>query len=66
MMNGELEHLLRTCSDHEAISEQGGLREVLASLRSLAEELQLNFEEALTASDTAYQDRLLLAFDPCL
>jgi hypothetical protein len=66
MMNGELEHLLRTHSDHEAISEQGSLRALLASLRSLAEELHLDFEEALMESDTAYQDRLLLAFDPCL
>jgi hypothetical protein len=66
MMDCELEHLLRTYSDHEVISEQGSLRDLLACLRSLAEELQLDFQEALTESDAAYQDRLLEAFDPCL
>jgi hypothetical protein len=66
MMEAELEHVLRTYSDHEAVSEQGSLRDLLACLRSLAEELQIDFEEALTASEVAYQDRLLLAFDPGL
>jgi hypothetical protein len=65
-MESELEHVLMTYSDHEVISEQGSLRDLLTSLRSLAEELQLDFEEALAESDAAYQDRLLLAFDPCL
>jgi hypothetical protein len=65
-MDHELEHVLRTYSDHEVMSEQGSLRELLKSLRRLAEELQLDFKEALTESDTAFQDRLLQAFDPCL
>ena len=65
-MDRELEHLLMTYSDHEVISEQGGLRDLLTGLRSLAGDLQLDFEEALTASGTAYQDRLMLAFDLCL
>jgi hypothetical protein len=65
-MDSELEHLLRTYSNHEVISTQGSLRDLLTSLRSLAEELQLDFEEALTESNAGYQDRLLLAFDPCL
>ena len=64
-MDGELEHLLRTYSDHEVISEQGSLRDFLTCLRSLAEELQLDFEEALTESDAAYQDRLPRPLDPC-
>jgi hypothetical protein len=55
-----------THSDHEVAGEHGSLQGLLACLRSLAEELQLDFEEALTESDAAYQDRLLLAFDPCL
>jgi hypothetical protein len=66
MMNGELEHLLMTYRDHEVISEQGSLRDLLTCLHSLAEELQLDFEEALAESNAAYQDRLLQAFDPCL
>jgi hypothetical protein len=65
-MDSELEHLLKTYSDHEVISEQGGLRDLLTCLRGLAEELQLDFEEALTESDAVYQDRLLQAFDPFL
>jgi hypothetical protein len=62
-MDSELEHLLKTYSDHEVISEQASLRDVLTCLRSMAEELQLDFDEALTESEATYQDRLLPAFD---
>jgi hypothetical protein len=65
-MDRELEHMLRTYSDHEVIGEQGSLRNLLTCLRSLAEMLQLDFEKALTESDTVYQDRVLEEFDPCL
>ena len=65
-MDSELEHLLRTYSDHEVISEQGSLRDLLTCLRGLAEELQLDFDEALTESDAGHEVRLLQAFDPCL
>ena len=65
-MDSELEHLLRTHSDHEGIDEQVCLRDLLTSLRSLAEELQLDFVEALTESGAAHQDRLMMAFDPGL
>jgi hypothetical protein len=51
MMDSALEHLLMTFSDHEVISTQGSLRHLLTCLRSLARELQLDFEEALTESD---------------
>src|SRR5262245_61494608 len=66
MMDRELEHLLMTYSDHEVISEQGSLQDLLTCLRNLAEELQLDFDEALTESDAVHQVRLLLAFDPRL
>jgi hypothetical protein len=66
MMDGELEHLLRTYSDHEVLSEQSSLRDFLSCLRSLAQTLNLDFEEALTESAAAYEDRLFQAFDPCL
>jgi hypothetical protein len=66
MMDSELEHLLMTYSDHEVIGEQGSLRDLLTCVRNLAEKLQLNFANALTESDAAYQDRLMLAFDPGL
>ena len=65
-MDRELEHMLVTYSGHEGISEQAGLRDLLTSLRGLAEELQLDFEAAVTESDVAYRDRLFQAFDPCL
>jgi hypothetical protein len=65
-MEGELEHMLRTHSDHAVMSTQGSLRDLLTCLRGLSEELQLDFEAALSQSDAAYQDPLLLAFDPCL
>jgi hypothetical protein len=65
-MDEELEHILRTYSDHEVICEQGGLRDLLACLRGLADELQLDFKKALTESSAAYHDRLLQAFDPRL
>jgi hypothetical protein len=66
MMDSELEHLLKTYSDHEVMSEQDCLRDFLIRLRRLAEELQLDFEEALTQSDRGYQHRFLLTFGPCL
>lgn len=65
-MDSELEQILRTYSDHEEISEKEGLRDVLTCLRSLAEELQIDFDKALTESGDAYQDRLYQAFDPCV
>jgi hypothetical protein len=65
-MDSELEHLLKTYSNREVASEQVSLRDLLTCLRGVAEELQLDFQEALTDSDTVYQDRLFQAFDPCL
>jgi hypothetical protein len=65
-MHGELEHLLRTYSDHEVSSEQRSLRDILAGLRNLADDLQLDFAQALTGSKASYEEQLLLEFDPCL
>jgi hypothetical protein len=64
MMNGELEHLLRTHSDHEVTGEQGSLRDVLVGLRRLADELQLDFREALAGSVAVYEEQRFLEFDP--
>jgi len=36
---------------------------VLTCLRGLAEELQLDFEKALTESDAAYEDQFRQAFE---
>jgi len=65
-MDSELEYMLKTYSNHEVTSEQVSLRDLLTCLRGVAEELQLDFQDALTDSGTAYQDRLFQAFDPCL
>jgi hypothetical protein len=65
-MDSELEHLLRTYSDHEGISEQGSLRDLFTCLRGLAETLQLDFTEAMIKSDAANQNALMQAFDPGL
>jgi hypothetical protein len=59
MMDGELEHMLNTYVDHKVISQQCGLRSLLTCLRSLAEQLQLDFEEALKESEAAFRHRLL-------
>jgi hypothetical protein len=65
-MDSELVHMLITNSDNEGIGRQGSLRDLLTCLRGLADELRLNFDEALTGSEAAYEDRLLQAFDPCV
>jgi hypothetical protein len=65
-MEPELEHLLRTYSDNEVISEQRSLRDLLISLRNLADELHLDLEEALTESADVRRKQFLQAFDPCL
>jgi hypothetical protein len=66
MMHGELEHLLKTHCDHKGTGEQGSLRDILAGLRHLADELQLDFAEALAGSAAVYEEQRLLEFDPCL
>jgi hypothetical protein len=66
MMDGELERLLRAHGAQEGTGEQDGLRHILASLRRLAGELRLDFEEALATSGAVQEERLLEAFDPCL
>ena len=43
----------------EVICEQDTLRDCLTCLRRLAEQFHLDFGEALTESDAAYQDLLL-------
>ncbi len=63
-MDGELEHMLMTYIDHKVISQQCGLRSLLTHLRGLAEELQLDFEEALTESEAACRYRLPMGIRP--
>jgi hypothetical protein len=47
-MLSELEYLLKTHGDHEALSDQSSLRDLLSDLRRLADNLELDFRSALT------------------
>jgi hypothetical protein len=58
-MQSELEYLLRTHGDQEALSDQLSLRDVLTDLRHLASDLGLDFRSALNGADMA-------DFDPCI
>ena len=66
-MLSELEYLLRTHADHEAMTDQSSLWDVLTDLRRLADDLGLDFRLAL-ASTQGEDDPLLTeaAFDPCI
>ena len=66
-MLSELEYLLRTHGDHEALSDQSSLGDVLADLRRLADDLGLDFRLALAAAEVEDDPLLTLAaFDPCI
>jgi hypothetical protein len=66
-MLSELEYLLRTHADHEAMTDQSSLRDVLTDLRRLADDLGLDFRSAL-AGAAVEGDRFQNpeAFDPCI
>ena len=66
-MLGELEHLLRTHADHEALSDQSSLRDMLTELRRLADDLGIDFRLALAGARVEGNPFLTLgAFDPCI
>jgi hypothetical protein len=52
-MFSELEYLLRTHGDHEALSHQSSLRDLLTDLRRLADDLGLDFRLALAGAEVA-------------
>jgi hypothetical protein len=64
-MLSELEYLLRTHGDHEVMSDQSSLRDMLADLRHLADDLGLDFRVAIAAAEVE-DDPLTTqaAFDP--
>jgi hypothetical protein len=66
-MLSELEYLLRTHGDHEALNDQSSLRDMLADLRRLADDLGLGFRSALAGAEVE-DDPFLTpgAFDPCI
>jgi hypothetical protein len=66
-MINELEYLLRTHGELEALSHQSTLQDMLTNLRRLADDLGLDFGSALTGAQS--KDDLFLAlgeFDPCI
>jgi hypothetical protein len=50
-MLSELEHLLKTHGDHQALSDQSSLRDMLTDLRRLADDLGLDFRSALAGAE---------------
>jgi hypothetical protein len=66
-MLSELEYVLRTHGDHEALNDQSSLRDVLTDLRRLADDLGLDFKLALVGAEDT-DDAWLSpgAFDPCI
>jgi hypothetical protein len=66
-MLSELEYLLRTHGDQEALGDQSSLRDMLTDLRRLADDMGLDFRSALGGA--AVKDDPFLnpaAFDPCI
>jgi hypothetical protein len=66
-MFSELRHILRTHGDHEVLSDQASLRDMVTEVRRLADDLGLDFQSALTgvqARDGPYPT--YVAFDPCI
>jgi hypothetical protein len=58
-MLSELEYLLRTHGDQEALNNQSSLRDMLTDLRRLAGDLGLDFRSALAGvavEDTSFAD----------
>ena len=66
-MLSELEYLLRTHGNHEALSDQSSLRDLITDLRRVSDDLGLDFRSAL-AGAAVENDPLLTpeAFDPCI
>jgi hypothetical protein len=66
-MHSELKYLLKTHGDHEALSDQSCLRDVLTDLRRLANDLGLDFWSAFAGAEVEDDPFLNFgAFDPCI
>ena len=61
MMTSKLRYLLKTNGDHDVCSDQASLQDLVADLRTLAVDLDLDFGEAYREAKIA-RDPLL--FDP--
>ena len=63
----ELEYLIKSHSDHEALDDQASLRDILTDLRHVADDLGLDFRLALTdARADAEPSPAPFAFDWCI
>jgi len=66
-MFSELEYLIRTHSDNEAMNDQSSLRQMLVDLRQLADDLGLDFRLAYAHAKVAEDPFPTLAsFDPSI
>jgi hypothetical protein len=66
-MRRELEYLLKTHSDHAALSDQSSLRDVVTDLRRLADDLGLDFRLALARAEVEDDPlRTMASFDPSI
>ena len=66
-MHSELEFLLKTHGDHQALSDQSSLRDMLTDLRRLSADLGLDFRSALAGAEVEDDPVLTTgAFDPCI
>jgi hypothetical protein len=63
MMTSELRYLPKTNSDHEVCSDQATLRDLVADLWALADDLELDFGAAFREAEIV---RDPLRFDPCI
>ena len=66
-MLSELEHILRTHGDHEVLSDQASLRDMLIDMRRLADDLGLDFRLALARAEVEDDPlRTMASFDPSI
>jgi hypothetical protein len=66
-MLSELEYVLKTHGDLEALSDQSSLRDLISDLRHLADDLGLDFRLALAGATVEDEPVALLGvFDPCI
>ena len=66
MMNSELQYLLKTNSDCEACTDQESLCNLLADLRVVADDLDLDFAGACFEAGDLSVWRDQSPFDPCI
>jgi hypothetical protein len=63
----ELENLLKTHGDHEALSDQASLQDLVTDLQRLADDLGLDFRSAFARAEVECNTFPTVAsFDPCI